>query len=118
MKKLMCVVLLCVASVSCKGPSGEKGDPGQAGLPGPGNGGFVFLNGAVTSDDFTITDSRINQANQIGVYVGDGSVATQLPFFMPALGMNCIYMLKNGQIEIFNAQKAGATKFVVEIIVS
>jgi len=105
--------------MGCKGPEGSKGDPGQSGLPGkPGNGGFVFLSGAVTSDDFIVYDSRINQADQIGVYMGDGTSMTQLPVFLPTLGVNCTYLFRNGQIEIYNAKKAGSVSYVVEIIIS
>lgn len=113
MRKIMAVGLFFLIA-GCKGP---KGDPGQTGLPGrPGPGAFVFLNGNVTSDDFTITDSRISEADQISVYLGDGTNAAQLPYFIPGLGINTFYVFRAGQVEIVNGVKAGATKYVVEII--
>ena len=116
MKKLMIIISLFMLA-SCKGPmgkQGERGDNGNTGLPGPG--AFVFLNGNVISDDFVITDSRINQADQISVYLGDGTNAAQLPYYLPAKGINTFYVFRRSQVEIVNAQTAGATKYTVEII--
>jgi len=116
MKTLMIAVAL-LAVVGCKGPAGDKGDPGQAGIPGrPGPGAFVFLNGSVSSNDFIVTDSRIAQADQISVYLGDGTNNSQLPYFLPAVGINTFYLFRPGQVEIYNAMTAGATRYVVEII--
>lgn len=112
-KMKMCFMSLLLLG-ACKGPAGSKGD---AGLPGkPGAGSFVFINGNVSSDDFTVSDSRISAADQIGVYVGDGTNAAQLPYFLPGLGVNTFYVFRPGQVEIVNAVKANATKYVIEII--
>jgi len=119
MRKMIVASILLLA-MGCKGPTGStgaagsKGDPGHIGIPGPG--AFVFLNGNVTSDDFTVTDSRISQADQISVYLGDGTNNLQLPYFLPGIGINTFYAFRPNQVEIFNAKKAAATKYVVEII--
>ena len=111
------LTLLAVGLIGCKGPAGSqgpKGDKGSTGIPGPG--AFAFLSGNVTSDDFTVTDSRINLADQIGVYIGDGTNATELPYFLPSKGINTFYVFRSGQVEIVNAVQAGATKYVIELI--
>jgi hypothetical protein len=116
MKKLMVIAALMTLAAG-KGPAGSKGDPGSTGLPGrQGPGAFVFLSGNVTSNDFTVTDSRISQADQISVYLGDGTNAAQLPYFLPALGYNTFYLFRQNQVEIFKAVDAGATRYTIEII--
>ena len=115
MKKLLllgCFSLLVMGCVK----KGEKGDAGMAGLRGPGS--FEMLLGPVSSDNFTVTDSRISQAKQITVYLSDGTNLVEMPYFLPASGVNAFFIAApiNSQIQIVNGVEADATSYVIVLI--
>ena len=109
-------LFLLLLLASCKGPQGDKGDTGIQGLRGPGR--IEVLNGTVISNDFTVTDSRIGQAVNISVYIGDNSALAESPYFLPTLGINTYWLKKNtNQIQIVNAVSAAATRYVIVLVI-
>lgn len=91
MKKLMLLVSMLFV-VGCKGPMGSKGDKGDTGLHGPGQ--ISVISGAVTSDDFNVTDARIGIASNVCVYIAVGGEVIQLPIWNPT-GFNVMYVGKS-----------------------
>ena len=117
MKKYL-LLAVCLIAVGCKGPQADKGETGIQGLRGsPGPGQIVQLSGLVTSDDFTVTDSRFGTASQINVYLNTGGSLTQLPIFLPGSGVNCFFSFNSNQMRIFKAQLAGASSYVIVMII-
>lgn len=114
MKKIAFAVMLL--TVGCVGKKGDPGATGIQGLRGPGD--IEVFSGAVTSDDFTVTDSRIGSAKEITVYVSAGGSLAELPYYLPGSGTNVFQIItpSTSKIEIFNGVLAGASQYVVVCI--
>lgn len=117
MKKLLMVVLFGLVVVGCKGKNGNDGAAGIQGLRGPGT--FEMLTGPVASDSFTVNDSRIEEASLITVYLFDGNFYVEMPYLLPAHGVNAfpVIDIDNNQISIVNGQLAGATSYLIVLII-
>lgn len=115
MKKIIAVIALTLA-IGCRGKTGDKGDAGLQGIRGPGR--IEILTGTVTSNDFTVTDSRISQSSDVTVLIGGPSALAELPYFLPTQGINTfdVINLQGNQIEIVNAQTAGAAQYAITLI--
>lgn len=117
MKKYL-LLAMCLIAIGCKGKQGDKGEAGLQGLRGnPGPGQIIQLSGAVTSDDFTVTDSRFGLASEVSVYINSSGSLTQLPVYLPSQGFNCFYAFNATQLRIFKAQLAGASSYVIVLII-
>lgn len=77
------------------------------------------ISGPVISDDFVVTDSRIAHASQINVYLNTSGSLVQMPIYLPALGLNALYIAtpSASKIELFRSQLAGASQYVIVIII-
>lgn len=116
MKKVLAVAFLACLAMGCKGEKGDKGDRGITGLTGP-SGSFELVSGSVSSNSFSVTDSRFSGVAQITVYVGDATSLSELPYFLPASGVNTYFIFKpnTNTVEIYNAQLAGATIYIIAV---
>jgi hypothetical protein len=105
--------LLLISSVGCEKFKGDKGDVGP---PGPGT--MEVLTGVVVSNQFTIFDPKVKQANQITVYIGDSNDMAELPYFIPSEGVNTYHLIDKSLswVEIYNAQLAGAIQYTIVMI--
>lgn len=114
--KIKIAAILILMLGACKSTKGEKGDTGITGARGPGQ--MEVLTGPVTSNDFTVTDSRIGNSLSGSVYIGDSTNLIESPYFLPGLGINTYYIATPGQskIQILNASSAGATRYVIVLI--
>lgn len=107
-------LLICMVLVACKGKQGDKGDNGVQGLRGPGQ--IEIITGSVSGNDFNVFDSRISPSKQISVYLNSGGAAVEMPYFLPASGVNAYDVITPGKIEIVNGSIAGATGYTVILI--
>lgn len=114
MKKLVLLFLLASIGIGCKG---QKGDRGEAGLQGArgASGSFELISGAVSNNAFTVSDSRLSTASQLTVYIGDAISLSELPYYLPASGVNTYFLFKpaTDAVEIYNAQLAGASTYII-----
>lgn len=117
MKKIFLLSVLCLLSAGCKGPKGDPGSGGIQGVRGPGD--LEMLSGSVTSNSFTVTDSRIGQASVITIYLTDGTSVIELPYYLPGAGVNAFSDARPlaNAVDIFNAQTAGATGYIISLII-
>ena len=114
--KRLALVLLCGVLMGCKGPQGERGAQGDRGAAGPGK--VEMISGAVTSDNFIISDSRFKKSVSITVYVGSTTTGNniQLPNYDPFLDVLGNYILKDGSIQMLNALSLGANSYNIIIV--
>jgi hypothetical protein len=116
MKRLM-LVTLCLFLVSCKGKDGadgETGRPGSTGLPGTAE--FTLYEGVVSSNAMLIPTPRMNSRSNVSVYIGDSISFTELPYFLPASGINTYFTLFSASVSIINASTAGATRYRIVVM--
>lgn len=118
------LAVLIFALPACKGPKGETGNDGSRGPAGPsGPSGqipnapdILTFEGNVTSNDqfVFIGDTGTNYA--LSVYIGAGSSYSELPYFLPAQGVNAFFIASGTQVELVNAQLAAATKYRIVLV--
>lgn len=96
---------------------GCKGEKGETGARGPAGNTFELVTGSVPNNAFAVTDNRFINVSQMSVYVGDGTSLSELPYYLPASGVNayCLYKPATHSVEIYNAQLAGATIYVIAV---
>lgn len=112
MKKL--ILMLAVAFVISGCTKKEKGDKGDRGAAA---GQFQTISGNVVSNDQTIFVPMLDaSSNMVTVYLLDSSAAAELPYFLPAAGVNAFYVAGIGSVRIFNAQLAGALTYSIVVI--
>jgi hypothetical protein len=96
---------------SCKG---EKGDTGPSGINGNAN--VTEYSGFVTNNDFLVFVNGNPDSYFVAVDIGDGTNYSQLPYFLPADGVNTFFLFRNGVVEIVNAQLAAATRYRIFLV--
>lgn len=120
MRKLFLItILFLMPSCKLKGPQGERGETGAMGDPGPG--AIRIYSGPVTSDDFTVTiPERPATIAQITIYVSDGSTFAELPYFLPAQGVNAFAIYRpgtiSGTIQFVNLVRANTVQWQAVVI--
>lgn len=112
--KLLFVIMLL--AVGCRGKNGSTGPQGTPGLNGPQE---VTLSGAIISNDFIVTDTRIKLASNVSVFLNDGITLTESPYFLPVPGINTFYLLDPaaGTVHFYNAQTASATGYIIVLLI-
>ena len=108
--------LLCLFLAGC-GQFGQKllgVEDGKDGINGAGT--IQQITGGIFNNNFTVFDSRIKTTSNITVIIGGGGEWAELPYFLPASGVNTFFIIKSGSIQIINASLAGGTGYVVTII--
>lgn len=113
-------LLICLSVVFMLGCKGKQGDPGATGLQGAtGAGRIEIFSGPVASNDFTVWDPLFSEASIVSVYLSDGTDVSELPYFLPGLGINTyfLYTPVSDQIRIFNASAALATQYLISIVI-
>lgn len=130
-KTILLILLLPLLIGGCKrkdgdqGPPGARGSTGSQGLKGDtgskGDTGpteVVILTAIIPSNQFTVTDSRLNTNNQMNILVGSYTFDTwaELPYYLPSKGINTYFILSTGSVEIFNGLEAGGLSYIIQII--
>jgi hypothetical protein len=115
------VALLSVFLFACKGEKGDTGDTGARGPSGPvssppNSPDILTFEGAVTSNDQFVFIGDTGDNYAISVYIGAGTSFSELPYFLPAQGVNAFFVAGGLQVEIFNAQLAGATNYRIVLV--
>lgn len=115
-KKLMLLSIFTVLALSgCK----LKGDRGDKGDQGPGT--IKIYSGPILSNVFDVTIPEIpTEIAQITAYIDNGSVWIELPFYIPAQGVNAYNYYapssNSGTMTFGNCQLAGALEWEVVVI--
>lgn len=104
MKRLL-LGLILAGTIGCRGPKGDDA---------PGS--ITSLTGIIYSDDFTVTNEALTPNANVFVAVGDEIHFTELPYYLPALGVNATYVLTRGSVQILNAKAAGAYTYKITIV--
>ncbi len=110
MKKLI-ILALALGCLGCKGPAGKNGRDGASPIIKESK----IITGSVISNDFTIYSYDIGDASQVSVYLSNGSQATELPYYLPAQGVNAFYIATTGSIRFVNCQLAGGTSYIISL---
>lgn len=113
-------LLVLVLLAGCRGHQGEKGDLGNTGLPGTG---VATYSGAITSDLFYVTiPVNPNRTAQVTVYVSDGILTAELPYYLVALGVNAFNTYEvsgnHGVVTFYNCKLAQAVTWKVVVILN
>lgn len=113
MRKILAIVFIGSMFLGCRGKQGDRGAEGPSGHT-------ELIYGQVTSNQFTVTDSRFSQAYSILVYLSDGTSGTELPYYLPTLGFNTYYVATPSQnkVVIYNGVSAGATNYIISLAMS
>lgn len=112
------VVLALLATLGCKGPKGEAGPPGApapAGAPVNAPDILTFEGGVVGNLMFVSVPLSTGEYS-LSVYIGDAISFTELPYFLPAEGVNTYYLADTNSVDIYNAQLAGATRYRIVLV--
>lgn len=108
MKRLVLAGLILITG--CKGPKGDKGDPG------PGT--ISNLIGNATSDNFVVSNPRLQATSSITVFVGSWvtNQFTECPVYNPNKNFNVGYILSNGSITLMNLVSGGVQSYSIVIV--
>ena len=116
MKNVMAFVVCALVLMGCDKLKGDKGDKGD---PGPGR--VQLITGAVSSNDFSVA-VPVNPAvvGALHVFISDGSDWSELPYFLPASGVNTYFLYTpgstSGTVRILNGVLAGGTEYQIVVI--
>ena len=122
MKPYLRILLIIISMFSLNSCKGDKGDAGPAGATGPAgplpdpSAEILTLEGAVTSNDFTVAAPLDSSSIAISVYVGDATDVAELPYWLPGSGVNTFFLARLGEVQIFNAVLAGAISYRIVIV--
>ncbi len=118
MKKIIKVLpLICLLALGCKVKQGDQGPPGPAGPLSDPSAEILTLEGVVTSNDFTVSAPLDSTSIALAVYIQDSTGdVIELPVWVPASGVNALFLARTGEIQIINAQLAGAVSYRIVII--
>ena len=115
MKKVLLMLFLAVLLVGCDKLKGEKGDPGEQGVPGDDATASTY-EGSITSDHVTISIQELKKDEMpiVTVYVSDGSGEwLEIPCYNYLANNNVLAMISYGKIEIYNAYSGGQREYYI-----